>query len=409
MTVTLKGFLADTWWYAMTSRLSDEDFKRLTELRATQGYSAAQVVVGIPPETTPDNPNAASPAGPAWTWSGEFNDQYLQFARDRILKMNESGLAAIIYGAWGQQIRWLGIEPMIAWWQKVIDFTSDLEVIYCLTGESNHHLGVGDQNIFRLKWSNAYRMGEQLRTRPGFRRIAHRLFQRSKIQENRRQAWSQVLEQLTKLTEIPFVIHPSPGETGFDCVENPHLLAANTGQTGHSEASRGQLYQLPLQHYATHDIIDRGFINLEPWYEGILNGFYGPDQLYAYWVSILAGADSYCYGAHGIWNIGDGGFLNHWGSQTFEQAIALDTPRLIGLSHQLIKLHLGQPGKVNLVEDNEELISITRKLTSVVFTYIPDIKRISWLPAGRIWLPMEGRFADDPPRNGQVVIISGSG
>jgi hypothetical protein len=100
MSQPLHGFLADTWWYAMTARLTDEDFRRLISLRVLQGFTAAQLVVGIPPETTPDNPNAASPVGPAWTWSGEFNDAYLNYARDRILSMNRSGLSAIVYGAW---------------------------------------------------------------------------------------------------------------------------------------------------------------------------------------------------------------------------------------------------------------------------------------------------------------------
>ena len=77
MTTPLQGFLADTWWYAMTARLGDEEFLALIDLRANQGFNAAQVVVGIPPETTPENPNAASPYGAAWTREGVFNERYL--------------------------------------------------------------------------------------------------------------------------------------------------------------------------------------------------------------------------------------------------------------------------------------------------------------------------------------------
>ena len=144
--------------------------------------------------------------------------------------------------------------------------------------------------------------------------------------QNRRRAWSIVLDYVSRNTEKPILIHPLPDETGFEVVENPHLLAANTAQSGHSQSSRPRLLDLPLNHFALKDPAGRGFINLEPWYEGIQDQFWMNDQLYAYWVSMLAGASSYCYGAHGIWNVGDGNFLNHWGKQTFEQALSLDTP-----------------------------------------------------------------------------------
>lgn len=405
MPITLNGFLADTWWYAMTSRLSDADFFQLIQLRVMQGFDAAQVVIGIPPETTPDNPNAASPVGPAWTWSGEFNEHYLQFSRNRILRMNQTGLAAIVYGAWGQQICWLGVDRMTEWWKRILDYTSDLNVIYCLTGESNHHLGLGDIGTRPLKWSRAYKLGEKLRTRFWFRRITHRLFQKPFTLYNRRRAWSQVLDQLVRLTRIPIIIHPCAGEAGFECVNNPSALAVNTIQTGHSYRSRKLLYQLPLALANPNSPDGRGFINLEPWYEGILDQFQTQDQLYAYWVSILAGAVSYCYGAQGIWNAGDGMFLDHWGTQTLQQAMALDTPNLLGLSHELVKPFLNEPGKLNLSEIDGVLVSIQRDFARASFTYVPEITSVATAPAGKYWLPLEGCFSTNLPAQGQVVII----
>ena len=46
----LPHFLADTWWYAITKRLNDKDFLKLVKTRQNQGFTAAQIVVGIPPE-----------------------------------------------------------------------------------------------------------------------------------------------------------------------------------------------------------------------------------------------------------------------------------------------------------------------------------------------------------------------
>jgi len=63
--------------------------------------------------------------------------------------MNQAGLVAIVYGAWGPQINWLGVERMTDWWRSIIDHTSDLEVIYCLSGESHLQTGFSDLVLFR--------------------------------------------------------------------------------------------------------------------------------------------------------------------------------------------------------------------------------------------------------------------
>jgi len=401
------GFLADTWWYAMTARLSDENFRKLVDLRVSQGFNAAQFVVGIPPETTPETPNAASMYGPAWTRDGVFNRDYLQHARQRMVAINKAGLTGIVYGAWGPQINWLGIEHMIEWWVEVLSISADLDVIYCLTGESNLHVGPTDFAASG-KGNRLVQMIEKTAGKSSFaRRVMQRIFRHPTLTQARKLAWSRVLETIAPLTDKPIVIHPNPHETGFDCVVNPHLLAANTAQTGHTLEARPRLHQLPMAHTANKDPADRGYINLEPWYEGIRDSFYAADQLYAYWVSMLAGAISHCYGAHGIWNVGDGQFLGHWGGQTFAQALALDTPRLLGLSHQLLTPYLQLKAEVELQEEAGKVLSLRRRTQSASFTYIPEISSMNSIPQGKIWLPLEGCFTDQLPAQGQVVIIGG--
>lgn len=405
MTTSLQGLLADTWWYAMTARLGDEEFKNLVDMRVNQGFNAAQVVVGIPPETTPENPSAASPFGAAWTREGVFNERYLLHARERIRTMNRAGLAAIVYGAWGPQINWLGVERMTDWWKAILDHTADLEVIYCLTGESNLQAVFSDLALFRnnpglIKLSDSFSSRWNV-----LNRLAARTQRSSKILRERKRAWSRVLDSIAVLTEKPFIIHPLPRDMGFECVDHSHLLAANTAQTGHTSESRSRLYRLPLAHSAMNDIAARGFINLEPWYEGILGMFYGEDQLFAYWSSMLAGAISFCYGAHGIWNAGDGAFLNHWGNQTFSAALALDTPRLLGVSHRLFKPYLGQPAKVNFLEEKGTLLSIERRFFQGSIIFIPEAALVSDHPDGTYWLPMKGVFTENYPAGGQVVIF----
>ena len=57
---SIPNFLCDTWWYGLTRRLGNDDFEKLAKLRSEQGFNAVQLVVGIPPEIGPENPNAES-------------------------------------------------------------------------------------------------------------------------------------------------------------------------------------------------------------------------------------------------------------------------------------------------------------------------------------------------------------
>ncbi len=405
----LTGFLADTWWFALTQRLPDGAFKELAEQRVRQGFTAVQLVVGIPPEVGPENKNAASPVGCPWALSGTLNEPYLAFARQRIAYLNQQGLRVIVYGAWGHQIDWLGPDKMTAWWRKIIETVDDLDVIYCLTGESNlwlageaNHLlpdkTTADFPINRLReWVAKLPYRVQVWLVWGMQGVK-RPFRGQKLSK-RRQLWSHVLEEVSQITQRPFIIHTLPQEISNEVVDNPQLLAATTTQTGHSELMRSQLWQRPLAHSG------KPFINLEPWYEGILGGFGDKDQLYAYWVSMLAGSQSYCYGAHGIWNVGDGRFLAQWGGQTFTEAIALDTPRLLGLSHQRYLESGWTTGQPFFEAKDNQLMTIGRWSENRLVQFFPDVAQATAVSQGKIWLPQQGSWTESLPDSGQVVIF----
>ncbi len=117
---------------------------------------------------------------------------------------------------------------------------------------------------------------------------------------------------------------------------------------------------------------------------------------------------SYCYGAHGIWNVGDGNFLSHWGKQTFSDAIALETPRLIGLSHKefMHKTESNAEAEKFYTAEGNELISIGQKSHGRTIQYFPEISKAKDVPDGAIWVPLQGVFVDSLPKRGQVVIFS---
>jgi len=408
---SIEYFLADTWWYGLSKRLSERAFENLALLRAEQGFSAIQLVVGVPPEIGPENENAQSHEGFPWTLRGKFNQAYLDMAHDRIQYLNSLGLMVIVYGAWGHQINWLGPEKMKEWWLKIIERLDSLNVIYCLTGEVNLWIGkesklLPAKSTDELAGSFALpkfqqRLGEFLRRNLT---CARSLFPHKYQHEKRRRDWSMILEEISKGTSKPIIVHTTPKETGYEAVSNPELLAANTVQTGHDSITRNRLWRLPLQ--LLKDNPTQKYINLEPWYEGIRNQFWAEDQLFAYWVSMSAGAISYCYGAHGIWNVGDGKFLSHWGSQTFTQAVALDTPRLLGLSHEQFLRRNGFNGEPFFQKEGEELITIGRKSEGKITQFFPDVAKAAHVPDGQVWLPLKGDFTDTLPARGPVVIFA---
>ncbi|WP_007515914.1 DUF4038 domain-containing protein [Pseudofrankia saprophytica] len=420
-------FLADTWWFALTSRLSDDRFGELARLRAAQGFSAVQLVVGIPPEVGPGNASAWSGHGPAWFADGRPNARYLDHARRRIEYLNAVGLKAVVYGCWGHQLAWLGVSGATTWWARLVERLDDLDVLYCLSGETNLWIGaegalLPDRSTDDLRRSAARaRLPGRLKgaLRPlRARYVRHR---HAAAARGRRAGWDQVLGALAASTDRPVLAHVVPGETSADALDRADLLAAVTVQTGHDQASRPLLWEWPAR--VARRFPGRPFINLEPWYEGIRDDFGPADQLFAYWVSMLAGAAAYCYGAHGMWNAGDGSFLAHWGKQSLDTAAALPTPGLLGASHRVLLRHgFPDPGGVTTVDAaGGTLRSITRARAdgSGAVTFYPDASLVPDGPRARVrarpaardgdgwyFAPDQGEPVAQPPGRGPIVLLT---
>jgi len=419
--VALPIFLADTWWYSLTRRFNDQDFQSLAELRQSQGFNAIQLVVGVPPEVGPENPNAWAEVGPPWTLQGDINTAYLTFARQRVDWLNQLGFTVIVYGAWGHQIDWMGVEFMQRWWKHLIETLDDKNVVYCITGEINLGLEnpsslLPDKSTDDLVqrgtsgfWgrhplpAKIFALARRVRRKSA--RIAGNMGLNPSLKQ-RMLRWNQILEYVSELTQRGLLIHCQPGEISNQVVYRPDLLAAFTVQTGHTPTSRQSLWQIPRKILSKHP--DATYINLEPWYEGILDQFGTEDQLFAYWVSMLAGAHAHCYGAHGIWNVGDGNFLAHWGTQTFEQAVALSTPHLLGASHRLFLETGARKLQKSMVHyEGDRLISIGRTNgTTSSLTYYPNIAMAYGIGYGQYFRPTEGKFITELPADGPLVVVT---
>ena len=438
-------FLADTWWFALTGRVTDDRFTQLARLRAEQGFTAVQLVVGIPPEVGPGNRDAWSPVGPAWFPDGRPNPGYLEHARSRIQYLNSLGITAVVYGCWGHQLAWLGRDGARAWWARVVAALDDLDVVYCVSGETNLWIGTEDALLPDRTTGDLLATAARARV-PGRvqallrRSRAQEVLRRSRAQEvlrrsrrgyvqvrhaaavqARRDGWDEVLRALAAATDRSLLAHVVPGETSADALAAHDLLAAVTVQTGHDQASRPLLWEWPARCAARFP--GRPFVNLEPWYEGIRDDFATADQLFAYWVSMLSGAAAYCYGAHGMWNAGDGAFLAHWGKQSLDTAAALPTPALLGASHRVF-LDAGGPdpdGVTTVDVVAGTLRSITRtRADGTRLTFLPDAARV---PAAaqapparddgqadgrrRYFAPATGTFLASPLARGPLVVLTG--
>lgn len=399
----IPAFLADTWWFGLTGRLDDDAFRRLVALRASQGFTAAQLVVGIPPEVGPAHPAAGSPVGPAWDLEGVPNEAYLARARERIGIMNRHGLAAIVYGGWGPQIDWIGPGGMAAWWRRVVEVCDGLDVVYCLTGESDLWT-----DPFAARALLPARSTDDLhrsRLRHHASALARRLAPAA-FGARRRARWSAVLAELARATARPIVVHTTSATDGLHAVDDPGPLSANTFQTGHARKSEPELWRRLLASRAAHPGLP--VVNLEPWYEGIRGQFWLEDQVRALWMSVGAGARALCYGAHGLWNVGDGSFLAHWGAQGFDEALGLGSPAVLGASYRMLD-GLGAltwPEAAATVE-GERLVKLRRADGAGRFVeYYPDAADVPAGAPGRAFDPLTGRFAAALPPTGQVVLVA---
>lgn len=329
--------LADTWWYGLSRRWTRTQFASLAERRAEQGFDAVQLVAGIPPEVGPAHPDAASEVGAAWGLSGRLNKAYLELARDRMELLCNLGLRPIVYGAWGPQVEWIGVPTMKRWWTELARTCSGLDVVFCLCGEVDLHCDRPNALLPDRSTSTVPPLSISARVIRRAKRLALPRRHPDAAKRNRVQAWREVLRHARREAGDRLLVHTTSATTAFELFGDDLDLAANSTQTGHKYAARELLYERPVRH--RRDYGARTFVNLEPWYEGIRDSFGTPDQLFAFWASRLAGSTGHVYGAQGVWNVGDGRFLSHWGTQTLESAVVMPTPARLGSLHRWFQEH----------------------------------------------------------------------
>lgn len=284
-------YLADTWWYGMTSRMPIAIFEQLSALRSKQGFNAIQVIVGIPPETK-DYDYSKSP-------------RYFDEVKEKLEILWEHDLVPVIFGGWGQHIETLGEQKIKELWSKIIDLTKGRPAIFSLCGEV-------DLFPYRVR------------------------FFKGLLLKSRLKKWDKIARYIKELdNEHLLTVHIQTQTAARLLFKNPDWLDINSIQSGHShDRLQFMINMLTQEAKETKPVI-----NLEPWYEGILGDFGVNDQIKAFEVSVESGAAGHGYGAHGIWQMADGdNFMGHWGESDWKKAIKFKGAEEIGkLAKKLVK------------------------------------------------------------------------
>lgn len=299
-------WLADTWWYGMTRRMNFEIFKKLAKKRKRQGFSVIQIVVGIPPETEPFSKDASNDGGHPFTKNWQVNANYFREVDEKIKYLVHTGLIPCLVGNWGNHIEKTGVENMKKFWEEIVKRYASYPVIFCLTGEVDKFSAV--KTIF----SN-YFLQRRLRK------------------------WSGIAKYVKQIDTCHHLltVHVQSQQSARQLFSDPAWLDFNSIQSGHSKDRAAFMIETIL----TESKKSRPIINLEPWYEGILDNFGAQEQRYAFWTCILSGAKGHTYGAHGIWQMStkNDDYQNHWGHSNWEEAANFKGAEQLGKAKKFLE------------------------------------------------------------------------
>lgn len=310
-------WLGDTWWMALTSRLTwPDEFRELVADRAAKGFSVIQIVAGLYPDMEPFDPRGANEGGQAWEASfARVNPGFFDVADLRLAHLVSQGLMPCIVGSWGYYMQAAGLEILRRHWRYLIARYGCYPVVWCLAGEA-----LMDYYLAPVAESE---------------RAAH--------QARLRAAWGD-LARYVRATDPyarPITIHPT--RFGHEQIDDPSLLSIDMLQTGHSGFTTlgptvGFLEEA-LAHRPPLPVLV-GEVN----YEGIIESSREEMQRFAFWTCMLSGACGHTYGANGLWQVnrrerpyGASPHGTSWGNRPWDEAYRLPGSKQLGLGKRLLE------------------------------------------------------------------------
>ncbi|HQM39607.1 MAG TPA: DUF4038 domain-containing protein [Clostridia bacterium] len=295
-------WLADTWWMALTKRLTfPKDFMTLLDDRIAKGFNVVQIIAGLYPDMTMFDPRGENEAGFPWKEDlSSINPEYFDKADERIMMLVDKAVMPCIVGSWGFYMSYAGKDTLKKHWRYIIARWGAMPVCWCVAGEAN------------MAFYNDHVSYEE------------------HIRQSRKD-WNEMTLHIKKTDPYGrlITIHPFPATDGYDQIKNGDLLDINMLQTDH-----GGFASLVNQMKKIKKAVDRKVlpvINAEVCYEGICGSSYADTQRYVYLSDFLLGTAGHTYGANGIWQInseempyGASPHGAHWGNTSWKEAMNLD-------------------------------------------------------------------------------------
>ncbi len=270
-------WLADSWWFGMTSRLRfPGEFRTLLDDRVAKGFSVIQFAIAFPCDIAPFDPRGANEAGHAWTAGfGSINPAYFDLADQRVRTIVDAGLVPNIVGAWGYYLPRMGVEKMKRHWRYLVARYGAWPVVWTVAGESTlvyYDFKAGSPEQAAARTAQV-------------------------------QGWSEVAKQL-RATD-PFhrlvTVHPGPNSGMMRPLTDMSQLDFVFLQPGHSD---WETLPVALEHLARarREFPDRPSLMGEVCFEGMHGGGSGPKiQRFLFWSTVLSGAPGFSYGTDTTW------------------------------------------------------------------------------------------------------------
>jgi hypothetical protein len=260
-------YLADTWWFGATGRMSWTAFKLLVALRKRQGFTAVQIVVGYPPEIPVGSPHARNQGGWALNTDKSINYDYFVDVDRKIAYLVKNGIVPVIVGSWGYHLDIFGEVAITRLWKEIVARYSKYPVIWCLCGEVDlmSAPAVFGSNL-PLRTYIYQLLKKCIAPFPFATKIVKSLkSHKGTPVSSRIEKWAKVAHMIKSLSANLLMVHIFSRQTSVELFNRPPWLDINTIQSGHTNDGLDFMIQSARSRQANK----LPFINLEPRYQRI--------------------------------------------------------------------------------------------------------------------------------------------
>jgi hypothetical protein len=306
-------WLGDTWWSGMSTRLSWEDFQKLTADRKSKGFTVIQIVAGLVPfeEQAPSDPGFCNEGG--CVWDPEFkqiNPKFFDYADRRVEHLVDSGMVPAIVGGWNISIEQMGVAKLKKHWRYIIARYSAYPTFWVIGGE-----------VFDPPEAVAKKLGPMFRGQsPG--------------------GWTEVGRYIRATDPLhhPTTVHEvSPDDLPL---QDESVTDFALFQPAHFSWPSIAVEVAEVSAHYSRTALTKPLVVGEIGYERLGETHLEDFQRVAFWLGMLNGAAGHTYGANGTWESYSADKPFHrwkWSILTWEDGMNLPGSYQVGLGAKLLE------------------------------------------------------------------------